>query len=128
MRFSEAFRLGGWGMYPTLVIGVLMIGAAVWYAIRPEKRYFPLLVSFGLMTFISGCLGFVTGVINSFIHIGQVGPDQRYVALIGVAESLYNMVFALVLIMLAVIASAVGAWRIARMVPGGEPASNEAPS
>lgn len=124
----EAFQMGGWGMYPTLVIGVLMIGAAVWYAIRPEKRYFPLLVSFGLMTFISGCLGFVTGVIKSFMYIGQVGPDERYIALIGVAESLCNVVFALVLIMLAVIASTVGAWRIARMVPAGEQVRNEAPS
>ena len=114
---SEAFRLGGWGMYPTLICGILLIGAGILYAVKPQKRFVPLLISVGTMTFVSGLLGFTTGVIRSLMYIGQVGPDKRYVALIGVAESMVNIAFALVFLMLAAIAAGIGAARIARSLP-----------
>lgn len=118
----EAFHMGGWGMYPTLVFGVLMVGAALWYAARPQRRLAPLLVSCGLMTLVSGCLGFFTGVIRSLTALSQVPPGGRYISLIGIAESLTNIVLALVLIMLAMLAVSVGAWRVARLLRSGEEA------
>lgn len=127
MGINEAFHMGGWGMYPTLLFGLLMIGVAFWYAARPARRLVPLLVSCGLMTFVSGCLGFFTGVIKSLTAIGQVPPDTRYISLIGIAESLTNMVFAFALIMLAMLAVSVGAWRLTRLLPGrGEEAPEAA--
>src|SRR5262249_53909638 len=63
----EAFRLGGWGMFPTLIFGVLMIAATVRYAVRPERRFVPLQVTLGLLTLAAGCLGFVTGMIKTFL-------------------------------------------------------------
>lgn len=110
---NEAFHMGGWGMYPTLFFGLLMIATALWYAVRPERRFTPLLVSCGLMTFVSGCLGFCTGVIRSLAAVGQVSAEMRYISLIGIAESLTNVVLAFVLIMLAMLAVSVGAWRLA---------------
>jgi hypothetical protein len=125
MDLANAFRLGGWGMWPTLIIGVLLIGVATLYAFKPERRFVPLLWTFGLMTTISGFLGFTMGLINSLFASGQVGPDKRYIVLIGLAESAYNIVFALVLVMLAAIAAAVGAVRLARLagprLPAAEP-------
>ena len=126
MGIKEAFHMGGWGMYPTLIFGLLMIGVAFWYAVRPERRFVPLLVSCGLMTFVSGCLGFFTGVVKSLTALGQVPADSRYISLIGVAESLTNMVFAFVLIMLAMLAISVGAWRLARGLPRQTPGPQEA--
>lgn len=110
----EHFREGGWGMFPTLFFGLILLGVAARYASRPERRYVPLLLGAGVVTLSSGALGFVTGVITTFRYIGGVGPDRRYLALIGVGESLENVAFALIFIVLASLAASVGAFRIAR--------------
>lgn len=34
----EWFRLGGWGMYPILVVGLVGLGAAAFYAARGDGR------------------------------------------------------------------------------------------
>jgi uncharacterized protein YacL len=108
---SEAFRLGGWGMWPTLVFGVLMLAAAVYYAVRAEPRLAALVRRAGWMTLIAGCLGFVTGLIRSCIYISDVPADDRFLVIIGFGESLHNVALALVLIMLALMISSVGVWR-----------------
>ena len=58
------FSLGGYPMWVTLLFGALSIAAAARYAVRPERRFVPLVVTLGSMTFLSGSLGFVTGVIS----------------------------------------------------------------
>ena len=113
----EHFREGGWGMFPTLVFGLLMLAVAVRYATRPERRYVPLLLGTGVVTLSSGALGFVTGLITTFRYIGQVGPDRRYLAIIGIGESLENVAFALIFAVLASLIASVGAWRIAHGGP-----------
>ena len=37
---SDAFQSGGPGMIPTAICGVLLLGAAVLYAVRPTRGYF----------------------------------------------------------------------------------------
>src|SRR5512140_3457101 len=101
---QEAFHLGGWGMWPTFFFGVALLGAAAWYGARPARRLVPLLMS--------GALGFVTGVVRSFTAIEYAG--QEHLALIGVGESLHNVAWALVLVMVAMLPVAVGAFRVAR--------------
>lgn len=110
----EAFHLGGFGMYPTLFFGVLLLVASVRYAIKPENRYIPLQVSLGILTLLSGALGFVTGVINSFMAMGDVVPDKRWVWMFGVAESLHCIGLALILAVLAGIATSIGSLRFAQ--------------
>lgn len=108
-----AFRSGGWGMYPTLVFGLLMIAASVAYAFKPERRLVPLQISLGIMTLVAGSLGFVTGLIKSLGAIHQVPADQRFIWLIGLGESLNNVALALTLVMLGALAISVGALRLA---------------
>ena len=111
----EAFKLGGWGMFPTLICGLLTVAISVRYAVKPEKRLVPLLVTTNLMTVIAGMLGFVTGVITTAMYVGGIAKvDVPQIATIGVGESLHNIALALVLMMLAAIASTVGAFRISR--------------
>ena len=68
---GEAFRLGGWGMYPTLFIGVLLVGAAVGYAVRPERLRLKLVgealhnvalgLGFVVLAGIAGAIGLARG-------------------------------------------------------------------
>lgn len=110
----EAFVEGGWGMFPTLAFGLLLLGASVRYAARPDSRQVPLLVSLGLLTGCAGALGFVSGIIASFHAVAQVAAGERWIALVGVGESANNLVLALLLATLSMLAVVVGAWRLAR--------------
>jgi hypothetical protein len=113
----EIFHIGGFGMYPTALFGLLLIGASIRYAVKPESRFVPLQITLGLLTLFAGALGFVTGLITSFSHLGELAggdPNAKWIPLIGAAESLYNVALALALVILAVLATSVGAARIAR--------------
>lgn len=116
----EQFRDGGWGMWPTLLFGLVLLAASLRYAYRPEGRLVPLLASLGLLTLFSGCLGFVTGIITTMKFVAQVKPEERYVALVGLGESLNNVSLALILCVLATLAVVIGAWRLARAAPGAQ--------
>ena len=110
----EWFSLGGYPMWVTLVFGVLSIGAAARYAVRPERRFVPLVVSLGSMTFLSGSLGFVAGVGQSLNALDLVPADRRWIWMLGVGESLVNVAFALSLVACATLAMVVGAWKLSR--------------
>lgn len=111
----EAFRLGGWGMFPTLICGALTIAVSVRYAARPERRFIPLLVTTNVMTIVAGMLGFVTGLIATANYMHQVEQTKvPLITVIGAGESLHNIALALILMMLAAIASSVGAFRSSR--------------
>lgn len=110
---DQAFRNGGWGMYPTLALSTLMIAVSIAYALRPERRLVPLQISLGIMTLVVGSLGFVTGVIKSLMAIHQVPAEKRFIWLIGFGESLNNVALALTLVALGALAISVGAFRLA---------------
>jgi hypothetical protein len=115
---SEAFHMGGWGMYPTLVFGLMLIAASIRYAVSPERRFVPLQVSLGMATLAAGGLGFVTGMIKSTMAIGDVGPDKRWIWVLGMGESLNCAALALVLIVVGALAASVGGVRLAQQTQG----------
>jgi hypothetical protein len=100
------FHDGGWGMYPTTIMGLVLLAAAVQYARDPKRRRLFLLRQLNILVALSGTLGFVTGVIRTFTNMPS---DQLYIAFIGVGESLNNVALALGLMVLARIIIAVGA-------------------
>jgi hypothetical protein len=116
---AEAFKLGGWGMYPTLVFGILFLGSAIWYAVSPERRRLLLPGVMSLVTLGSGFLGFFTGLIATANGAAEM-PNAANVAMIGFAESLHNVCFALTWFVLSGLVLAVGAFRAGRQKP--EPA------
>lgn len=111
----ESFRLGGWGMYPTLIFGVIAIVTALVYAARPERRFVPMVVATSVLTMTAGALGFVTGCIATAQYVDRVS-DQRLIV-VGVGESLHNVALALVLVAFALLAVVLGALRVARSSP-----------
>ncbi|WP_437759913.1 hypothetical protein [Sorangium sp. So ce1389] len=114
---AEAFHMGGWGMYPTLVFGLLLLAASVRYAISPERRFVPLQISLGILTLVSGGLGFVSGTIKSLTLVGAVPPDERWLWIVGLGESLHNVGLALALLILSSLAATVGAYRLSQANP-----------
>lgn len=108
----EAFRNGGWGMFPTALFGVICLLIAARHALRPERRLIPLQLALGVVTVLTGCLGFVAGLITTTNALHQV-PESR-VALIGAlgfGESLHNVALALILVVLAALCTSVGVLR-----------------
>lgn len=104
---SEAFRQGGWGMYPTLFIGILLVGVAARYAWQPERRRLALIIWMQVLTLLVGTLGFVAGMIKSAVSVGDL-PAPGNTLIHGFGESLNNVGLALALVILAGIAGAIG--------------------
>ena len=120
---GDAFQMGGWAMFPTLIFGVLTLAAAVRFAWSPDRRWVPLQLSLGALTLAGGGLGFVTGVMKSMLAMDRVQPEQRWIWMLGVGESLHGMALALLLVTLGAIAASVGAYRISRMPASALPTS-----
>jgi hypothetical protein len=113
----EHFQEGGWGMYPTTIFGLALLFVAMKYAMAPEKRWVPLLTGLSALTLTSGGLGFVTGLITTCKAIGSerfAGVADTHIALEGFGESLNDLAFALLFLVVAALAGSYGAWRLAR--------------
>ncbi|MDC3959281.1 hypothetical protein [Polyangium jinanense] len=118
---GEAFRNGGFGMYPTLFFGIILFGAAIGYARNPGKGRLVLPAVLALLTLTAGFLGFFTGIITTLTYAASdrtFDLDQfiRVVAM-GTAESLHNVGLALAMNVIGGIVVAVGAYRRGRMKP-----------
>ncbi|HEY4120292.1 MAG TPA: hypothetical protein VGM56_20645 [Byssovorax sp.] len=116
----DAFKSGGFGMYPTTIFGLLLVAAAVRYAMSPERRFVPLQLSLGVLTLAAGTLGCVTGAIKSASALYDVPADKRSLFILGLGESLNNVGCALALVALAALVASVGAARLASMTPQRE--------
>lgn len=108
----EAFELGGFGMIPTFVFGLIALGSAALYAMRPTARYVPLLVSSSILTLVAGAFGFVTGVIATFSSI--LVASDRGMALVGVGEAAHCLALALGIVLVALMGATLGTLRVAR--------------
>ena len=110
---GNAYHEGGWGMYPTTIMGILLVSAAIYYALKPERRNIWIVASVALMTFLAGVLGFTVGVINTMrtATSGEIAGEPTSLALGGVGESLNNVALAFVFLILATIFVTVGVLR-----------------
>ena len=109
----EAFHLGGWGMYPTLVAGLFLLWSAARYARRQERSLLTLTAMLAAVTLAAGGLGFTTGLMKT-LESAAGDPRQGEFIALGTFESLNNIALALSFVVLAGIVSAFGAWRGSR--------------
>jgi hypothetical protein len=116
--WSNFFTAGGWGMYPTMLFGFLLLATTGLHALRPEPRFPRLTGALGVATLASGVLGTTVGICRSAHYISQVPPAEQLQTLaMGCEESLHNLVLALIIIIVAALITAVSAVR-----RGGSPA------
>jgi len=106
---SEAFRLGGWGMYPTTLAGIILILSAWRFAWQPARARLAFVKWLGVLVALTSVLGFVTGCIKTFLAAGQLaGNDAIGVVITGIGESASNLGLGLCVLVLATIGIVVG--------------------
>ncbi len=107
---GQAFRLGGWGMYPTTVVGIVLLFSAIQYARAP--RNIQLVKHLSLLTALVATLGFTTGVIRCFTNVGAADPgDFNKIVVTGVGESLNNLGLGIGMLVLAWATASIGTYR-----------------
>ena len=115
MMWTNFFQAGGWGMYPTSIFGFLLVASGLLLVLRPERRFVALVVSLGVVTLGSGVLSCSVGVTNTLHYMTRIAPaEQLKVLALGCAESLNNVVLALLLAVLTSVLAAVAALRASR--------------
>jgi len=109
----DAFRLGGWGMFPTAIMGVVLWLAALRYVRRPDRAALLVVGLQALVTLLCGTLGFVSGLIRTLACAtsGELPEPLETVIAGGLGESLHNIGLALVMMVVAAIAATLGALR-----------------
>lgn len=105
---QEAFRLGGWGMYPTTFFGLVLLVAAIQYARNPGQRRLGIVRNLNALTLLSGVLGATVGMIKACINVPS---DELHLVVVGLGETLNNVALALCLMILARIITTLGAAR-----------------
>jgi hypothetical protein len=104
------FEEGGIVMWPTAVFGLLFVAASV-LGLRAGQRHraAPVL---GLVTVSFGALGATVGLIGTLRWVTKAPVAEQLVGgTTGLAESLNHLVLAFVLVIIALLVSAVGALR-----------------
>ncbi len=107
--WDNFYEVGGWGMYPTTFFGFLLLLSACIYMFRPERRFLPVVVTTGILTFSAGLVATFSGLKIGFTYVQYVDPGKAaQVAALAVAHASSNIVFALILVILGGMATLKG--------------------
>jgi hypothetical protein len=104
----DAFHLGGWGMYPTTILGIaflLTVGRSFGDRNRDQQRVGAALVLAGSVL-VSGFLGLTTGIMRTLRVATESELPDLAVVCIGTAEALNNIVLALLFLVIGGILAA----------------------
>ncbi len=111
----QFFHEGGAGMFPTALFGVLLFITAVVHAVKPDRRLGPVVATLAAMVVAAGLLAASLGISATTQHLWQVPPANQLVIFgTGLAESLNNVVLAMLVLVPSCMVAAVGALRAAK--------------
>ncbi|HUU00385.1 MAG TPA: hypothetical protein VM425_02990 [Myxococcota bacterium] len=112
---SEFIVEAGWGIWPVFIFGGASLFFSIYHLVSPRRDLVPLILGFGAATIIAGLLGTVTGLQHSVAYLDRVEDSQKWIFLVGLRESLNNMVAALVIACLDALTASLGSMRLARI-------------
>jgi hypothetical protein len=102
-------------MYPTALFGFVLVASGFLYLFRPESRFAPIVLCSGILTLGAGLLGTSVGIVKTFHYLPEVAAgEQLSIAALGCAESLNNLVLALILVVLSTLLVGLGVVRAVR--------------
>lgn len=107
----DFMRLGGFTMWPILALGLATIATSARFAARPERTHARLPRALGRLTLLLGLMGTALGCVVTLVSMGNVPPDDRFFAMVGVGESLTNLTLALGLVVVSAAIGVVGTAR-----------------
>lgn len=108
----DLYSEGGWTMFPTTLFGVLAMGAAALIALRPERRFVPLVISLSVMTLCTAMLGSVIGVLGVVKASANAAPaDLTTIVTACATQALSSLLVAFLCLALAALGTAAGALR-----------------
>jgi hypothetical protein len=103
---------GGWGMYPVVFWGFLLLLVAGLYFLRPQERFLRGVAILACMTLATGALGTAVGFIIALRYAATVAPElAARSACYGTAMALHVVVLALILVIVSGIITAAGSRR-----------------
>jgi hypothetical protein len=109
----NAFHEGGWGMYPTFVLGLITLGTALRFAFRGDGRLLGFVESMTRAILFTGLLGFVTGMIMVGRYVeAHPADDAARILVQGAGEAVNNLALAFTMISLIHLVLAVGRRRV----------------
>ncbi len=105
--FSDFIHEAGWGIFPVLIFGSASLVAAIGYARTARRDVLNVLLALGVLTCLFGLLGTATGLQASARYIHAVSLEEKWIFLVGLRESLNNLVGALLIVCIdAIVVSA----------------------
>ena len=103
----------GWGIWPVFFFGIFGLVVSTRHALSPTRERLALVVGLALATVLMGLLGTVTGVQASAAGY-IVAPAPLHLFLVGLRESLNNLVAALLLASMQILIATYGTHKLVR--------------
>lgn len=102
-------------MYPTTLFGFVLVLAGCRYLFRPQGNLLRIIAASAVLTASSGVLAMCTGLLIVFTYVQSVpAADAAKIAVVGAAQAMVNVVFALILVNLGAIPTLIRLIRDAR--------------
>lgn len=122
----EMIREAGFAVWLVLAAGAVSTALAARFAVRARRDGLGLVVACIAATLLVGCLGTAIGVQTTVEYVARAPEAERWLFVVGLRESLHNLVLALGFAIVSTIALAVGLARGPRATkpapaPGAEP-------
>lgn len=97
----DFIREAGVGIYPVMAFGLAAIFVALKYMLAPRSSHIVTVKWLVALTGVAGLLGTITGMQKSAEHIHET--SEKWIFLLGLRESLNNLVAAGVLVSVAML-------------------------
>ncbi len=113
----DFFREGGWGMYPVLVIGLVLVWGSGRYALDGEPVRVRFITAAALALIVFSLEGMLTDVATVFWALSEnkfPGEPMSKILLMGLKESSRPGILGFLLLGLALVLVTIGVYRVGR--------------
>jgi uncharacterized membrane protein len=106
-----SFQEGGFGMYPVLVMGLVLLSAAGYYVVRPSRRVLAFVASIAVAVVLASLLGLTMGV-SKTVRESVARPDYVRLIVAGAGHASNVILLGLYLLTPSALLVAIGGLRV----------------